>query len=179
MLDAYDSTDGGKSHKEIKMGQIYSRGEAWCDPNYIVNVTTNIIRKNALMRSAGDRGGRDGHAVRIFFWSRIEKEVQRMSDQTLGRICAYGGPEGIHVGPAGVFPFLNMTGFKDVTNWKLDPLIKTGRGLMEEIAILTICCITRDIIMQQVWQEEFAGELKAEEEYDRAMAGYIHCGPQQ
>ena len=100
-----------------------------------------------------------------------------MSDQTLGRICAYGGPEGMHDGLPREASFLNMTGFKDVMNWQLDPSQKNGRGLVEEVAILTIVCVARDIIMQKTWQENVARELNVGEQYDRAMADYIPYPP--
>jgi hypothetical protein len=161
------------------MGQLFSRADAWSDPDYIVNLTTNIVGKNALGNLAAWQEGQDGRALYVFFHERIEKEVRKMSDQTLGRICAYGGPEGMHDGLPHAAPFLNMTGFKDVMHWTLDPLQKDGRSLMEEIAILTIACIARDIIMQKVWQDNVAYQLNLDEQYDRAMADYIHHGPQR
>ena len=138
------------------MGQLFSRGGAWCDPDYIVNLTTNIIGKKVLGNFVKWQEGQDGRALYVFFHERIEEEIRKMTTQTLGRICAYGGPNGMHDGTACSDSFLSMTGFKDIVYWTLDPEEQDGRSLMEEIAILTIACTTRDIIMQKTWREKFA-----------------------
>jgi hypothetical protein len=164
------------------MGKFFStaRSDAWANSAYIVNVTKNILGGRALMAlSADPSGGRDGHALRVFFWERIEKAVSKMSSDALARICDYGGPVGLHVGPACQAEFLNMTGYKDVMNWRLDPSQKGGRGILEELAILTIVCVARDIIRQQEWQTRFARALNDDAHFERGMSDYVHRGHQR
>lgn len=159
------------------MGKHITRGDAWMDPSYIVNLTKNIIGERALFAlSADPAGGHNGHALRVFFWERIEKRVSKMSDQSLGHVCTYGGPRGFHMGPAIQTEFLNMTGYKDVCNWTLDPSQKNGREILEELAILTIVCVARDIIRQGDWQLNAAIELDEDVQFERGMRDYIHHG---
>jgi len=159
------------------MGKIFSRGDAWLDPEYIVNITTNVMGKNTLSALTNNREGRNGHALRALFYKRVEEKVREMSDETLGRICAYGGPKGLHVGPPCQVSFLNMTGYADVLDFLNFGIAgKDGRGILETFATLTILCIARDIVMQEKWQADFIRELADEEEYDRGMREYLHHG---
>ncbi len=157
------------------MGSSLTRHDAWADTNYILNLTESIIGKKTLAKLIADPlSARDGHAMRLVFHERIMTKVRQMSGEVLGKIVAYGGPDGLHAGPPCYADFLSMTGYRQVMNWTLDPSQTDGRTIMEALALFTIVCVARDIILQSVWQEESRSQLAEDEELDRGMRDYIH-----
>ena len=141
------------------MGKLFGiQPDPWSsDPKYIVNLATNIFGKTTLKALASERVFRNGPAFLNEYCLHVERAVHSMSDETLGRICGYGRPRGADANsvPGTIRKtFISVTGYKnvitygDVSGWTLDLSQKSGRDLMEELAILTIICVARDVIMQ-------------------------------
>jgi len=137
--------------------KLFTRADAWEDPNWIVELTKNTIGASSLAKVLGDS------PLRVYFWEHIMTRVRGMSGQTLGRINAYGGHIGFHTGGIPhAATFLNMTGYHEIqvrpaTEWLEG---HDGRAMMEILAATTILCIARDIIMQDQWQVRIADELE-------------------
>jgi len=165
----------GNLLREMNMGKNFR--SPWVEEEgYILHLVTNLVGEHTLRSLAHELQGRDGQALRVFLWGRLEPKIKSMNDSTLGRIVAYGTVDGFHHGPPCQVYFLNLTGFKHVMNWTLDPTKKSGRELQEEIALLTIVCVARDIIMQREWQAQAVHDLDEDAQFERGMKNYAHRG---
>mgnify|MGYP001574847835 CR=1 FL=1 len=151
---------------------------AWEEPEYIVNLTKNLIGPRVSQTSwvwgngevYFDRPTDLCSFLELFVYSKLRD----MTNETLGRICAYGTRKGIHSDPcypgSGVpHSFLNLTGFDDVKPVRF-VCYYGGRELLEQIACATIVCIVYDLMMQEQWQVQWAEDLKiaeAQKQYEK------------
>jgi hypothetical protein len=149
---------------------------AWDKPEYIVNLVKNVVGREFLSRLNGEWG----ENLPTMLWRPIEVHVSKMTDETLGRICGYGTSEGIHTtGPlsdVAAGTFLNRTGFKhfERMNTCFHIHLSSGRATLERLAITTIICIARDIVMQEGWQADRQAEVDMEHDLERADHEMLH-----
>lgn len=131
------------------------------DPEYIVNLTKHLIGKKALESIMEEnRSARNPpRVIKGFVTAVIFNKIQKMNDATLGRICAYASPKGLHrygrplarsVRPS----FINNTGIVDILGpHQADFFSYIGDGeYLEQIAIMVIACVVYDMTFQDKWQ---------------------------
>ena len=142
---------------------------AWENPQYIINLTRNLVGEQALFEMGLSE-------FDWFSWLEptLVPRIRRMNDETLGRICAYGTQQGLHHGPTCQVAFLNLTGFRDVKpgGFSKD---KSGRELLEEMAVATIICVATDIVLQKRHQVLMAADIELEQMVSQTERDMAHA----
>ncbi len=147
---------------------------AWWNSDYIVNLTTTVVGKKVL-ESLRFNEQANGRALYLFLGPMVRPKVMVMSDETLGRICAYGNKEGIHRGASIVgVDFINKTGFNDLGCGLYSG---SGRQILEKMAKDTILCIARDIILQPDYKLQQEQDEREAHELERAEHAMEHDSP--
>lgn len=149
----------------------------WVDkPEYIINLTKNIVGEHSLKKLVGktDNSRRSIRTMLFLFAPRIVIELAKVSDETLGRIAAYGTEGGFHHGPPAPAPFLNLTGYRDLLVDEYDFRSGSGRDHLVQLALLAIVCVAHDIVRQNEHQAEIAAELEENETFERSAENHIH-----
>jgi hypothetical protein len=148
-------------------------------------------------KGSKDEGGLDCANARAFYCFLkfvVAPKVEMMNGNTLGQIVAWASPFGLHRQEFdvdcehGVPAFINRTGLMDVflvngPNQDGVPEFFGGgsrevrggaevpwpkpRACLEALAVATIICILRDIIMQKDWQHEATYEKEGMERSER------------
>ena len=129
---------------------------------YIINLAEDMVGKH-IVASLKDRVS-DPHDLFLFLSPHIESKVKKMTAETLGRICAYGfypggsmareplNPQEIDLLPLASFrDFVFGTGIKDVHPDSFGSG-RSGRRILEQVAIATIIAVINDIIHQDEYQ---------------------------
>jgi hypothetical protein len=148
------------------------------DHDYIVNVAENLAGKRSFNAMAILTRDIPAPALHTSFAQLFEPKVREMNAETLGRICEYASPFGVHDGPvtSSAPKFINNTGFRDLEISSFSDVSKSlcGREILEEVAIATLCCVSYDIIRQGEWQANWASELDMNHKVERGEHAMIH-----
>lgn len=128
---------------------------------YIVNLAEQIVGKQ-IISGLKDRGTTEPHDLLLLLSPQIQAKVEKMTPETLGRICACGFYPG---GSRAREPLPNEIGFVPSTDFICGTGIRdvhpdyfgsgrSGRQLLEKIAIATIVATVNDIIHQEEYQTQ-------------------------
>jgi len=151
------------------------RDQSFEDPEYIVRLVKQLVGENVL---AGLWVGMrmDFSQVFAIIGPCLQTKVRKMNSATLGRICECSRPSNFSA-PLCSWSggFIRMTGLGDVCSDFSSK--KSGRELLEEIAVATLVSVAYDFIRQRDYKFERQVEIAQEEEFDRGMSDYIHHGP--
>jgi len=141
------------------------------DPEYIVNVTRQLIGQSALEHIIKENKETcDPCVVRSYVLAVVMNKVRKMNESTLGRICSYASSDGAHGGyhtrgtprPK----FINRTGLTKVLKPVMGYMLThVGVGeYLEQGTLAVIVCVVVDIILQDKWQAEWDGREMTEDE---------------
>ena len=145
------------------------------DPQYIVNLTENLIGARALQTIAREcsKDANPGR-VRSYVMATAMPKIRLMNYDTLGRICSYSTAHGAHVGKHRRLEakplHINYTGLADViadkngydANFMFEHL-QAGE-ILHEIALAVIVCVTVDLICQERWESGWKESVMTPEE---------------
>ncbi|MDD5164972.1 MAG: hypothetical protein PHG25_00310 [Candidatus Pacebacteria bacterium] len=131
------------------------------DPQYIVNLTRNLIGEKTLSSIIKENPEADPQRIRSYVWLTLPK-LQVMRADTLGYICAYASASGAHCGKHSrgmVAPkFINSTGLIDVfpSSQREEVFCSKQPGeLQVYIALGVLISVVTDMIRQTEWQAQW------------------------
>ena len=147
------------------------------DPEYIVNVTKQLIGQNALnIIIEENKEDCDPCRVRSYVSAVVMNKINKMNESTLGRICSYTSSDGAHGSyhPRGTPrpKFINRTGLTKALNPVMDHMfthMEVGEYLVQG-ALTVIVCVVVDIILQDKWQAEWDDREMTEDEEKSSRA---------
>jgi hypothetical protein len=176
-----DVEQGPHIRKTINLSETYVRWEV-DGGEQIINQVKSIIGKTRLadpgvkesiLKEAAGRSYLKRKVVREMFYQVVLPRVAKMTDETLGGICAYCTPNGFHgyhqenrdvrADPP---KFINVTGFQCVIH-SSDARLMSGRQILIELATTTLLHIACDIIFQDELQAEWLEHRRMIEERDK------------
>ncbi|KND47166.1 MAG: hypothetical protein AB199_01900 [Parcubacteria bacterium C7867-004] len=139
------------------MSMSITVAEPWVqDGDYIINLTKHVVGVRLLRAHRERDKGADAHKLYEQLHLLIQQKAYEMSNETLGRICAYGTPHGAHL-PGEKIPgarFRHQTGFVHLPAPNFYMHSFNGHGLLARVATQVIVCVARDLILQDQWQRE-------------------------
>jgi hypothetical protein len=110
----------------------------------------------------------------LYFFEKLKGEVRKMKPETLGLICEFGEVKDFSA-PIGEWTgFIRMTGIEQVHPHPFNP--KSGRELLEELAVATIVSVAHDIVRQTDYEHIREQEQKNDQLFDRGVREYLHRG---
>jgi hypothetical protein len=142
---------------------------------YIVRLTKQLVGERTLeciIKENWTVGNPEIMRLRSYVVAVIANKIGKMNNETLGGICAYASPNGIHDGkhlPGTTRPrFINRTGLSkvippDMKVW-LESLVG-ARAPLEQMAMSVIVCVFIDLLFQDQWQAEWDSQQMTEEDH--------------
>lgn len=143
------------------------------DQDYIVRLTSQLFGNDTIKQLREKEFNSHQLFEQVEFF--LKPKVGKMNSMTLGKIIEFAWPKDFTAPLSGaVGQFIRLTGLEDV---RADFSAKRdGRCLLEEMALATIVCVLYDIIHQDEYQQEAKYQFDDENNFDLAMARYIHGG---
>jgi len=130
------------------------------DWKYITNLVTQIIGQNVItgLKTEFRNDNCKPRFINNTFSDRVRAAVRKMNAETLGRICMFN-VQGGHMWFFGEDESAPIV-FISVTRVFIDfiPVVTRkdcGEEILEEMAIATLLCVLRDIVMQKQWLSEW------------------------
>ena len=151
----------------------------WDNPYYIVNLTKQLVGERTVSELQVEFGRHCGARALYCFWApKIAVQVETMNSETLGHIAAYATSLGAHReefpeifdGGCSLPKFINRTGIMDLFAHEAPELFcgnPKPRAMLEMLAVATIICILRDIILQKQWKIEATNEVEGMERTEK------------
>ena len=140
---------------------------------YIVRLAKQLVGGSALkiIIKENQKVG-NPTIMRSYVVATIASKIAEMNDETLGGICAYASPNGVHSAnhhPGTARPkFINRTGLSDVIPHDMKVWLQTlvgARAPLEQMAMSVIVCVVFDLTFQDQWQAEWDNQVMTEQDH--------------
>ena len=145
--------------------------ETFGDQTHIINLTRQLIGERTVAKHVASQIVALPSTFYALLCGRIRTKLKGVTNEKLGEIGCYGHNKDMGEPLEGALGFMRKTGIEEV--WPHDYSHKrSGRGVLEEVAVRTIIAVLCDIVRQSEYEAERDRQNESEREYDRTMTEY-------